>query len=88
MKNLSIKKKILTLITSAVIFLLIISIGGFITLTIWQKSSEMYEDSLLPIQYIGQALTDFRAMDSFVLELMITTDANDNTELKTMISES
>ncbi|MFJ7916326.1 MULTISPECIES: methyl-accepting chemotaxis protein [unclassified Lysinibacillus] len=88
MKNLSIKKKILTLITSAVIFLLFISGGGFYyTNDMAKKSSEMYDESLLPIQYIGQARTDIRAMDSFVLELMITTEANDNAELKTMISE-
>ncbi|KOP77980.1 hypothetical protein AMS59_15220 [Lysinibacillus sp. FJAT-14745] len=88
MKNLSIKKKILTLITSAVIFLLIISSGGFYYINdMAKKSSEMYDESLLPIQYIGQARTDIRAMDSFVLELMINTDANDNAELKTMISE-
>jgi len=88
LKNLSIQKKILTLITSAVIFLLIISGGGFYNINdMAKRSSEMYDESLLPIQYIGQTRTDIRAMDSFVLELMITTDANDNADLKTMISE-
>ncbi|MGE7024401.1 methyl-accepting chemotaxis protein [Solibacillus cecembensis] len=88
MKNFSIKKKILTLITSAVIFLLIISGGGFYYINdMAEKSSEMYDESLLPIQYIGQIRTDIRAMDSFVLELMITTDANRNADLQTNISD-
>ncbi|MGE7129828.1 methyl-accepting chemotaxis protein [Lysinibacillus xylanilyticus] len=88
MKNLSIRKKILTLITSAVIFLLIISGVGFYYIEdMAKKSSEMYDKSLLPIQYIGQLRTDIRAIDSFVLELMITTDANRNTDLQTNISE-
>ncbi|MGE7928970.1 methyl-accepting chemotaxis protein [Lysinibacillus xylanilyticus] len=88
MKNLSIRKKILTLITSAVVFLLIISGVGFYYIeNMAKKSSEMYDKSLLPIQYIGQLRTDIRAIDSFILELMITTDANRNTDLQTNISE-
>ncbi|WP_427109830.1 methyl-accepting chemotaxis protein [Lysinibacillus xylanilyticus] len=88
MKNLSIRRKILTLITSAVMFLLIISGVGFYYIEdMAKKSSEMYDKSLLPIQYIGQLRTDVRAIDSFVLELMITTDANRNTDLQTNISE-
>ena len=88
MKNLSIRKKILTLITSAVIFLLIISGVGFYYIEdMAKKSSQMYDKSLLPIQYIGQLRADIRAIDSFVLELMITTDANRNTDLQTNISE-
>ncbi|MFJ7887797.1 methyl-accepting chemotaxis protein [Lysinibacillus xylanilyticus] len=88
MKNLSIRRKILTLITSAVMFLLIISGVGFYYIEdMAKKSSEMYDKSLLPIQYIGQLRADIRAIDSFVLELMITTDANRNTDLQTNISE-
>jgi len=88
LKNLSIRKKILTLITSAVIFLLIISGVGFYYIEdMAKKSSQMYDKSLLPIQYIGQLRADIRAIDSFVLELMITTDANRNTDLQTNISE-
>ncbi len=88
MKNLSIRRKILTLITSAVIFLLIISGVGFYYIEdMAKKSSQMYDKSLLPIQYIGQLRADIRAIDSFVLELMITTDANRNTDLQTNISE-
>ncbi len=88
MKNLSIRRKILTLITSAVIFLLIISGVGFYYIEdMAKKSSQMYDKSLLPIQYIGQLRADIRAIDSFVLELMITTDANRNTDLQTNITE-
>lgn len=88
MKNLSIKRKILTLITSAVIFLLIISGGGFYYINdMAKKSSEMYNELLLPIQNIGEIRTDIRAMDSFILELMITKDANRNADLQTNISE-
>ncbi|MGA3676009.1 methyl-accepting chemotaxis protein [Lysinibacillus agricola] len=88
MKNLSIRKKILTLITSAVIFLLIISGGGFYNINdMAKRSSEMYDESLLPIQYIGQIRTDNRAMDAFVLELMITLDPKRNAELQANITE-
>ncbi|WP_068985583.1 methyl-accepting chemotaxis protein [Lysinibacillus xylanilyticus] len=88
MKNLSIKKKMLTLITSAVIFLLIISgVGLYYINDMAKKTNEMYDESLLPIQYIGQLRTDIRAMDSFVLELMINMDKNRNTELQNNISE-
>ncbi|WP_286924303.1 MULTISPECIES: methyl-accepting chemotaxis protein [Lysinibacillus] len=88
MKNLSIGKKMLTLITSAVIFLLLISgVGFFYIKDMADKSSKMYNESLLPIQYIGEIRTDIRAMGSFVLELMITTDANRNADLQTNISK-
>jgi len=88
MKNFSIKQKILTLIASAVIFLLIISGGSFYYINdMAKKSSAMYEESLLPIQYLGQIRTDIRAMDSFVLELMITMDTKRNTELKANVTE-
>ncbi|WP_223556853.1 methyl-accepting chemotaxis protein [Lysinibacillus sphaericus] len=89
MKNLSIRKKILTLITSAVAFLLIISFDGFYYINdMAKKSSEMYDESLLPIQYISQLGSNFSDVDSYILELMITTDANRNTELQTNISKS
>ncbi|MDM5246226.1 methyl-accepting chemotaxis protein [Lysinibacillus sp. G4S2] len=89
MKNLSIRKKILTLITSAVAFLLIISFDGFYYINdMAKKSSEMYDESLLPIQYIGQLRSDMGDIDSYILELMITTDANRNTELQAHISKS
>ncbi|KOP77978.1 hypothetical protein AMS59_15210 [Lysinibacillus sp. FJAT-14745] len=89
MKNLSIRKKILTLITSAVVFLLIISFDGFYYINdMAKKSSEMYDESLLPIQYIGQLGSNFSDIDAYILELMITTDANRNTELQANISKS
>ncbi|MEX3745228.1 methyl-accepting chemotaxis protein [Lysinibacillus xylanilyticus] len=89
MKNLSIKKKILTLITSAVIFLLIITFDSFYYINdMAKKSSEMYDESLLPIQYIGQLGSDISDIDAYILELMITTDANRNTELQANITES
>jgi len=53
-----------------------------------KKSSEMYDESLLPIQHISQLRSNFSDVDSFILELMITTDANRNTELQTNISKS
>ncbi|QPQ30002.1 methyl-accepting chemotaxis protein [Lysinibacillus sp. JNUCC 51] len=89
MKNLSIKRKILTLITSAVIFLLIISSCSFYYINdMAKKSNAMYNESLLPIQYIGQLRTDIRAMDSFVLELMIiTTEVTRIADLQTNISK-
>ncbi|MFJ7886832.1 methyl-accepting chemotaxis protein [Lysinibacillus xylanilyticus] len=89
MKNLSIKRKIFTLITSAVIFLLIISSCSFYYINdMAKKSNNMYNESLLPIQYIGQLRTDIRAMDSFILELMIiTTDVNRIADLQTNISK-
>ncbi|MGA3673795.1 methyl-accepting chemotaxis protein [Lysinibacillus agricola] len=89
MKNLSIRKKILTLITSAVVFLLFISFDGFYYINdMAKKSSEMYDESLLPIQYISHLRSDFSDIDSYILELMITTDANRNTELQANISKS
>ena len=88
LKNLSIRKKILTLITSAVIFLLIISGGGFYYINnMAKKSTEMYDESLLPIQYIGQIRIDIRAMDSFILELMITLDTKRNAQLQANITD-
>ncbi|WP_285396639.1 methyl-accepting chemotaxis protein [Lysinibacillus sp. fls2-241-R2A-57] len=89
MKNLSIRKKILTLITSAVAFLLIISFDGFYYINdMAKKSSEMYDESLLPIQYVSQLRTDFSDIDSYILELMITKDANRITELHANIKKS
>jgi len=89
LKNLSIRKKILTLITSAVAFLLIISFNGFYYINdMAKKSSEMYDESLLPIEYISQLRSNFSDVDSYILELMITKDANRNTELLANISKS
>ena len=89
LKNLSIRKKILTLITSAVAFLLIISFDGFYYINdMAKKSSEMYDESLLPIEYISQLRSNFSDVDSYILELMITKDANRNTELLANISKS
>ncbi|MGE7950732.1 methyl-accepting chemotaxis protein [Lysinibacillus xylanilyticus] len=89
MKNLSIRKKILTLITSAVVFLLIISFNGFYYINdMAKKSSEMYDESLLPIEYISQLGSNFSDIDAYILELMITKDANRNTELLANISKS
>jgi len=88
LKNFSIRKKILTLITSAVIFLLILSGTGFYYINdMAKKSKEMYDESLLPIQHLGQIRTDIRAMDAFVLELMITMDTKRNAELQANIQE-
>ncbi|WP_374963938.1 methyl-accepting chemotaxis protein [Lysinibacillus sp. RS5] len=69
--------------------MLIISFNGFYYINdMAKKSSEMYDESLLPIEYISQLRSNFSDVDSYILELMITKDANRNTELLANISKS
>lgn len=47
----------------------------------------IYEDRLLPIRALGQIRTDNRALDGYLLEMMLTTDASRNEELQASITE-
>lgn len=88
MKNLSIRGKMMALIASAVVFLAAIAGTGFYyTSEMADKSDEMYSQALLPIEYISQIRTDNRAIDSFVMEMMLTTDQDRNEELMANIEE-
>ncbi|OXS80183.1 methyl-accepting chemotaxis protein [Domibacillus enclensis] len=88
MKNLSIRGKMMALIASAVVFLAAIAGTGFYyTSEMAAKSDDMYTEALLPIEYISQIRTDNRALDSFVMELMVTTDQTRNEELLVNIEE-
>lgn len=88
MKNLSIRAKMISLITAAVVFLTAVAGTGFYyTSEMANKSEEMYTNALLPVVYISQIRTDNRAIDSFSMELMLTTDQARNEELLENIEE-
>ncbi|MDE3841049.1 methyl-accepting chemotaxis protein (plasmid) [Bacillus methanolicus] len=50
-----------------------------------QKSEYTYKENLMPIQWLGQIRINNRTLDSYTLELLITTDSTRKFELKEMI---
>lgn len=47
----------------------------------------IYEERLIPIRALGQLRTDNRALEGYLLELMLTTDGSRNEELQANIEE-
>lgn len=88
MKNLNMFKKFAVLITVFITTLVIIAaLSHGLMGRMADSGEELYEHRLLPIRALGQIRTDNRAMDSFLLELVITTDPERNKELQQYIAE-
>lgn len=88
MKNLTLAKKFIVLITVPMLALVAIALAGQLFMNQMANSGQaMYQENLLPIRHLGQIRTDNRALDGSLLELMITTDATRNSELQATIEE-
>ncbi len=82
LQNMNISKKILFIIMFSAIALILIGLFGMYGMKEMAKNSqEMYEEKLLPNTYIAKIQNYRRENDSYVIELMITTDEKRNQEL-------
>jgi len=83
MKHMSVRRKIQALIATAVVAMLLIAGAGLYFLNQMSNASRaMYQQNLIPIQEVGQIRIDTRALDSFLVEMMLTKDEARVTELQ------
>ncbi|QED46291.1 methyl-accepting chemotaxis protein [Cytobacillus dafuensis] len=87
-KNLKIKNKLFLLVMTSIIFLTCVTAIGYVYMSqMSENTEEMYSKRLIPIKNINLIRNNNRALDSFVLELMITTDRAKQVELETRMNE-
>ncbi|MFP7279092.1 methyl-accepting chemotaxis protein [Exiguobacterium indicum] len=83
MKHMSVRRKIQALIATAVVAMLLIAGAGLYFLNQMSNASRaMYQQNLIPIQEVAQIRIDTRALDSFLVEMMLTKDESRVTELQ------
>lgn len=83
MKHMSVRRKIQALIATAVVAMLLIAGAGLYFLNQMSNASRaMYQENLLPIQEVAQIRIDTRALDSFLVEMMLTKDEARVTDLQ------
>ncbi|WP_102273475.1 methyl-accepting chemotaxis protein [Cytobacillus massiliigabonensis] len=88
-RNLKISQKILVLIIVSSLFLTGVGfIGLYYMNQMADRTSEMFNNRLLPTKWIGQVMTNNRKVDAFTLELLVTTDHDRNIELIDSIAKS
>lgn len=88
MKHLSLSNKLFLLLAVPLVAMVIIALIGRIYIgQMAQSGQQLYENDLLSIQYLGQIRTDNRAIDGYVLELMLSTDGSRNGTLEENITE-
>lgn len=86
LRNLKISRKLILFITIEIIALIVVGLTGLHYLNDMAiKSKSMYEDRLVPNQWLGQIRINDRSIDADILELMITTDESKNDSLKSDI---
>lgn len=86
MKNLKVKYKMAILLLFAIAMVIGVGIMGMNTMDkMATRTTETYNENLLPISYVGQMRTNNRAMESFLLELLISKDAKKKAELSDSI---
>jgi methyl-accepting chemotaxis protein len=82
MKNMKVKFKIGLLLVFAVIMVNVVGVTGVITMNkMAKKTTETYNENLLPVSYVGQMRTNNRAIEAFLLERLISVDAGRKKEL-------
>ncbi|PKG25335.1 methyl-accepting chemotaxis protein [Niallia nealsonii] len=87
LKNLSIAKKLITIITVSILALGIVGMFGLNYIKEMATSSKiMYEKNLVPVSNLMQIRTNTRTITGSILELMITKDAARNQELNEQIA--
>lgn len=83
MKHMSVRRKIQALIATAVVAMLLIAGAGLYFLNQMSNASRaMYQQNLIPIQEVAQIRIDTRALDSFLVEMMLAKDETRVTELQ------
>lgn len=87
-KNFKIKNKLFILVITSIIFLISISAIGYVYMNqMSNNTEEMYKERLIPIKNINLIRNNNRALDSFVLELIITDERAKQVDLETKINE-
>lgn len=88
MRNLTVQTKILTLLAVTILFMSVIGYGSYnATVQIADKANDMYHKNMLASEDVSQIIIDNRTIEAAVLELMITTKDERNTELSSTITE-
>ncbi|SDO16516.1 methyl-accepting chemotaxis protein [Paenibacillus sp. yr247] len=78
-KNIKISMKILILITVSVLSLVVVGLFNWTVMNQMNKNTtDMYQNSLLPVKWINNIRSNYHEQDSYILELMINTDNNLN----------
>lgn len=85
-RNLKVGTKLLLLVLTSVIFIVGVGFTGTMYINKMARNSQtVYQDGLIPIKLLSKIRFNLRSMDSYLLELMITTDAEVN---KTLITNT
>lgn len=88
MKNLSVRKKIQLLIATAIVAMILLASAGLYFLNQMSNASQaMYKENLIPVQEVAQIRIDTRALDSFLVEMMLTKDPARIEELGAQIDQ-
>ena len=88
MKNLKVKSKMAVLIVLVVIMMVGVGLMGLITTSkMSDRSKETYEKNLLPISYVSQMRTNNRAIESYVLEILLNKDTASKADLNDKITD-
>lgn len=88
MKNVSVRRKIQSLIATAIVAMVLLASAGFYFINQMAHASEMmYEENLIPVQEVAQIRIDTRALDSFLTEMMLTTESSRLDELQGQIDQ-
>ncbi|WP_214894207.1 methyl-accepting chemotaxis protein [Exiguobacterium sp. H66] len=88
MKNLTVRRKIQVLVATALVAMVLITSASIYFLNQMANASEaMYEENLIPVQEVGKIRIDTRALDSFLVEMMLTKDSARLEELEGLIDQ-
>lgn len=81
--NLKLRSKLLILIITATVFLILIGFLGYHYMSLTsEKLKIMYEENLMPVKWTNQAKTNFRAIESDLLEIIMAKNDNMDQVLK------
>jgi len=87
LRNLKLSLKFFILLTIASISLIIVGTIGYLSTQFTARGSEiMYSEQLIPNSLVQQIQTNNRALDTFVLEMMVTKEPRRNGELNAQIT--
>ncbi|MCL6601736.1 MAG: methyl-accepting chemotaxis protein [Paenibacillus sp.] len=88
MKNLKVKFKMTLLMVIVIVMMIGVGLMGVLTTQkMAGRSQETYSEDLLPISYVSQMRTNNRAIESYVLELMLNKDAAGKATLHELIDD-
>lgn len=83
MKNLKVRIKILLLTAIAFVLMLAIGLTGYVnSQRLAENSSHMYNENLLSVAWVNQIRTNNRALQAFMLEMILSPDVNRDAALK------